>query len=116
MKKVLSVFLAILMMLSVVTVAFAADEQEETTTVVDATEEETTTGVFGTEELPDWAVKVLIKVGPKIAKPIIKIVMVFVKLLFKFGLIDSDKVIGDISNAFTTTVPAATSTEAVAIA
>lgn len=115
MKKVLSVFLAILMMLSVVTVAFAADEQEETTTVVDATEEETT-GVFGTEELPDWAVKVLIKVGPKIAKPIIKIVMVFVKLLFKFGLIDSDKVIGDIANAFTTTVPAATSTEAVAIA
>lgn len=103
MKKVLSVLLAVVMMFTVMSVAFAQDETpaEETTTV--AADEETTgeDDAFNVDEIPAW----VLKVGPKFAKVILKIVSIFVKIAFKLGLIDSEAIIDQISKALESTAP-----------
>lgn len=98
MKKLLSLFLALLMAFSVCTVAFAADEviEDETTTeapVTDGTEEEA--GDFDwLLDLPFWTV------GPafKFAKIALKLVKVYVKLAIIFGFIDKDDIISQIED------------------
>ncbi len=98
MKKVLSLILALVMMFSLCTVAFAEDTviEDETTTEAPAPE--------GTEEeagdfdwlldLPFWTV------GPafKFAKIALKLVKVYVKLAVIFGFIDKDDIIGQIED------------------
>lgn len=114
MKKVLSVLLAIVMMFTVMSVAFAEDTaaSDETTTV--AADEETTgeDGAFNVDEIPVW----VLKVGPKFAKVILKIVSIFVKIAFKLGLIDSEAIIDQISSALASTAPATTAPAEVVLA
>lgn len=105
MKKILSVLLAVIMMFTVMSVAFAEDAtdvSDESTTV--AAEEDTTAddSAFNIDDLPVW----VLKVGPKFAKVILKIVSIFVKIAFKLGLIDSEAIIDQISSALASTAPA----------
>ena len=75
MKKVLSVLLALVMMFSLMNVAFATAEDSAAadSTTVEATEEEK-----GFEDIPLWQ----LKIGVKLAKIVLKIVKIFAKLGF----------------------------------
>ncbi len=87
MKKVISVLLALVMMFSVMNVAFATAEEpaaEETT--VAASEDDILNDILDT---PLWQIKVGAKVGAIFAKVALKIVMV----LSKLGFIDLSGVV-----------------------
>lgn len=90
MKKVISVLLAILMVFSVMTVAFAADEP----TPEEPQQEETTEGEFNFEDIPLWQIKVGVKVG----KIVLKIAKAFVKVAMALGIIDSDDILNVIKD------------------
>lgn len=97
MKKIISLILALLMMFSVTTVAFAedvTDDAETTTGEVegDASEAETDDTLQWILDLPFWTV------GPalKFAKIALKLVKVYVKLAMIFGVIDKDDIISQI--------------------
>lgn len=123
MKKVISLFLALLMLFSVATVAFAAGNDTETpvavgesqnkagetpdTPPVDAQDEgadntaeepakEDTDVLEQIKDIPVAPAKAVLKVG----KIVLKLVKVFVKLGLKFGLIDSDELINTVAEAF----------------
>lgn len=123
MKKVISLFLALLMLFSVATVAFAAgndtddpvpvggpqDPAGETpdTPPVDAQDEgadntaeepakEDTDVLEQIQDIPVAPAKAVLKVG----KIVLKLVKVFVKLGLKFGLIDSDELVKTVAEAF----------------
>lgn len=115
MKKIISLFLALLMLFSVATVAFAADEGTETpsgTEVVEpqdegaegsetptepAKEETSAADLLETiKDMPVGEAKALLKVG----KVILKLVKVFVKLGIKFGLIDTDDLVKQVAEMF----------------
>lgn len=79
MKKVISVLLALVMMFSLMNVAFATAEDAEVETTVAASEDD----ILGEiEDIPLWQVKVGAKVGVIFAKVILKIVKVLSKLDF----------------------------------
>lgn len=95
MKKIISLFLALLMAFSVVTVAFAEGEADaETTTVVNvddttAAPEEGETDFGDLQwilDLPFWTVKS----GLKIAKIAFKLVSVYLTVAKIFGIVDKD--------------------------
>ncbi len=93
MKKIISLFLALLMIFSVATVAFATAEDTTAPTDVEATapaEDEEGTQDFGDlqwiMDLPFWTAKS----GLKIAKIAIKLVAVYLKVGKIFGLVDQD--------------------------
>lgn len=86
MKKVISVLLALVMMFSVMNVAFATAEDPATETTVEATEDN---GLGDIEDIPLWQIKVGAKVGVIFAKVALKIVMV----LSKLGFIDLSGVV-----------------------
>ena len=127
MKKMISLFLALLMVFSVATVAFAADDdtqapvatdaQDEGATAVDAQDEgaEPATDKQDTEEKKDEsdsksAEELLdqIKDMPvgtakallKVGKIVLKFVKIFAKLGIKFGLIDTDDIVKSVAEAF----------------
>ena len=87
MKKVISVLLALVMMFSLMNVAFATaeDPAAEDTTV--AASEDDIIGEI--EDIPLWQIKVGAKVGVIFAKVALKIVMV----LSKLGFIDLSGVV-----------------------
>ena len=104
MKKLISVFLAILMVFSVVTVAFAADGDPAEEPA--ATEETQENSAF------DAIVKLLIgdgnienvplgtaKAGLKIAKIFLKLAKAFIKVGDALGFIDGDKIFLDLVNS-----------------
>ncbi|MBQ3136285.1 MAG: hypothetical protein IJB74_02265 [Clostridia bacterium] len=94
MKKLISIFLAILMMFSFVTVAFATEAAPEAGTETTAPETENTPETVVPDlgeydwllDLPFWTV------GPafKFAKIALKLVNVFLKVAKIFGLVDKD--------------------------
>ncbi len=99
MKKIISLLLALVMVFSITTVAFAEDttvQDPETTT--EATEGETE----GEEkdplqfllDLPFWTVKPMFK----FAKIALKLVKVYVKIAVIFGIIDKNDIIGQIED------------------
>ena len=86
MKKVISLFLALLMIFSVATVAFAEEEP--------APEEETTAFDLGSlEDMPLWEAKLILKV----AKIAVKLVVTFVKVGVKLGFIAEDDITAKIN-------------------
>jgi len=104
MKKLISVLLAILMVFSVVTVAFAADGDAAQDPA--ATEETKENSAF------DAIVKLLIgdgsienvplgtaKAGLKIAKIFLKLAKAFIKVGDALGFIDGDKIFLDLVNS-----------------
>ena len=104
MKKLISVLLAILMVFSVVTVAFAADGDPAEEPA--ATEETQENSAF------DAIVKLLIgdgsienvplgtaKAGLKIAKIFLKLAKAFIKVGDALGFIDGDKIFLDLVNS-----------------
>ena len=104
MKKLISVLLAILMVFSVVTVAFAADGDPAEEPA--ATEETQENSAF------DAIVKLLIgdgsienvplgtaKAGLKIAKIFLKLAKAFIKVGDALGFIDGDKIVLDLVNS-----------------
>jgi len=104
MKKLISVLLAILMVFSVVTVAFAADG--------DATQEPAATEETKENSAFDAIVKLLIgdgsienvplgtaKAGLKIAKIFLKLAKAFIKVGDALGFIDGDKIFLDLVNS-----------------
>ena len=104
MKKLIAVLLAVLMMFSVVTVAFAEGETEEPTTT--AAEEENSNAAL------DSIIKLLIgdgsienmpigtaKAGLKIAKIFLKLAKAFIKVGDALGFIDGDKIFLDLVNS-----------------
>lgn len=103
MKKVISVLLALVMMFSLMNVAFATAEDPAAadSTTVEATEEEK-----GLEDIPLWQAKL----GVKLAKIVLKVVMILAKL----GFIDLSGIIeqleGYISGATTPAEPEAPAT------
>ena len=114
MKKIISLFLALLMLFSVATVAFAADEGTETPSGTEVVEpqdegaegsetptepakEETSADLLETiKDMPVGEAKALLKVG----KVVLKLVKVFVKLGIKFGLIDTDDLVKQVAEMF----------------
>ncbi len=127
MKKMISLFLALLMVFSVATVAFAADDdtqapvatdaQDKGAPAVDAQDEgaEPATDKQDTEEKKDEsdsksAEELLdqIKDMPvgtakallKVGKIVLKFVKIFAKLGIKFGLIDTDDIVKSVAEAF----------------
>ena len=122
MKKVISLFLALLMAFSVATVAFAADADTQDPPEQVDVQDEGAEG-SGTQEEPasqpatdpaaeeekkeDDLLDTIkdIPVGPakavlKVGKIILKLVKVFVKLGIKFGLIDTDEMVNSVAEAF----------------
>ena len=104
MKKLISVLLAILMVFSVVTVAFAADG--------DAAQEPAATEEAKENSAFDAIVKLLIgdgsienvplgtaKAGLKIAKIFLKLAKAFIKVGDALGFIDGDKIFLDLVNS-----------------
>ncbi len=95
MKKVLSVFLAILMLFSAVTVVSAEDAVEPDDTVTEVVGD---SGEGSAEEAPllgeyDWLLDLPFwTVGPafKLAKIALKLVRVFLKVAKIFGFVDKD--------------------------
>lgn len=113
MKKVLSVLLALVMMFSLMSVAFATAEEPAPETTVAASEED----ILGEiEDIPLWQIKVGAKVGVIIAKVALKLVMV----LSKLGFIDLSGVIQQlvdyIKGAIAPQEPEAPATTAAAVA
>ncbi len=117
MKKMISLFLALLMVFSVATVAFAADDDTQAPVATDAQDEgaEPATDKQDTEEkkdesdsksaeelldqikdMPVGTAKALLKVG----KIVLKFVKIFAKLGIKFGLIDTDDIVKSVAEAF----------------
>ena len=108
MKKIISLFLALLMVFSITTVAFAedaaADDSQTTTQPSGDADEggegeseaapETDDTLQWLLDLPFWTV------GPalKFAKIALKLVKVYVKLAIIFGIIDKDDIIGQIED------------------
>lgn len=103
MKKVISLLLAVLMMFSVCTVAFAetsAEGEGQTTTeaVPDDGTGDTETPAEGEEETPDlsdvqWILDLpfwTVKAGSKVAKVAAKLVIVYLKVAKIFGLVEKD--------------------------
>lgn len=104
MKKLISILLAVLMLFSVVTVAFAADGDGADQPA--ATEENNSNALF------DAIVKALIgdgsieniplgtaKAGLKIAKIFLKLAKAFIKVGDALGFIDGDKIFLDLVNS-----------------
>ena len=87
MKKVISVLLALVMMFSFMSVAFATAEDPATEDTTVAASEGDILGEI--EDIPLWQIKVGAKVGVIFAKVALKIVMV----LSKLGFIDLSGVI-----------------------
>ncbi len=103
MKKLIALLLAVLMMFSVVTVAFAAEGDPEDTTA--AAEENSNAAL-------DSIIKLLIgdgsienmpvgtaKAGLKIAKIFLKLAKAFIKVGDALGIIDGDKIFMDLVNS-----------------
>lgn len=95
MKKIISLFLALLMAFSVVTVAFATDaevsEETSTTAPAEGTEEDADEIIDLGEyqwilDLPFWTVKPALK----FAKIAFKLVSVYLKVAKIFGLVEED--------------------------
>ncbi|MGN1193971.1 MAG: hypothetical protein ACI4SB_00645 [Acutalibacteraceae bacterium] len=103
MKKVISVLLALVMMFSLMNVAFATAEDPAGDTTVAASEEDTLDQI---RDIPLWQVKI----GVKVASIVLKIVLVFAKL----GFIDLSGIIAQlqdfISNATSPAEPEAPAT------
>lgn len=94
MKKVISVLLALVMMFSLMNVAFATAEDAEVETTVAASEDD----ILGEiEDIPLWQVKVGAKVGVILAKVVLKIVLV----LSKLGFIDLSGIIEQLKDYIT---------------
>lgn len=103
MKKIIALLLAVIMTFSLGTVAFATDAEtpaaDETTTAAPSEggegESEAEAGDFDwLLDLPFWTV------GPalKFAKVALKLVVVFVKVGSIFGLVDTNDIIGQITD------------------
>lgn len=103
MKKLISILLAVLMIFSVVTVAFAAEGEGEEQPA--ATEENSNAAL-------DAIIKALIgdgsienmplgtaKAGLKIAKIFLKLAKAFIKVGDALGIIDGDKIFMDLVNS-----------------
>ena len=103
MKKLISVLLAILMIFSVVTVAFAAEGEGE---------EQPAASEENSNEALDAIIKALIgdgsienmplgtaKAGLKIAKIFLKLAKAFIKVGDALGFIDGDKIFLDLVNS-----------------
>lgn len=86
MKKVISVLLALVMMFSLMNVAFATAEDPAADTTVAASEDNILDDI---EDIPLWQIKVGAKVGVIFAKIILKVVMI----LSKLGFIDLSGII-----------------------
>lgn len=101
MKKIISVFLAMLMIFSVVTVAFAADgDVTDTPAATDTTgtdTEETTEEEFEITDLPIWTVGA----GFKIGKIILKLAKAFLKVASALGLIDVSELLQNLISQIT---------------
>ena len=97
MKKILSILLALVMIFTMTTIAFAAgeDDSNEPDVSVSENEDDTTKG-SGLEDIPLWQVKV----GAKVGKVIVKIVIAFVKVGLALGIIDSDELIQKVKDMF----------------
>lgn len=94
MKKVISVLLALVMMFSLMNVAFATAEDPAVETTVAASED----GVLGdVEDIPLWQIKVGAKVGVIFAKIILKVVMI----LSKLGFVDLSEIIEQLKDYIT---------------
>lgn len=94
MKKVISVLLALVMMFSLMNVAFATAEEPAPETTVAASEGNILDDI---EDIPLWQIKVGAKVGVVIAKVLLKVVMV----LSKLGFIDLSGVIEQLKDYIT---------------
>ena len=98
MKKLISLLLAVLMVFSLVTVAFAADEatdapETENTETVAPDEEEGTESLIPDLGEYDWILDLPFwTVGPalKFAKIALKLVSVYLKVAKIFGLVEKD--------------------------
>ena len=104
MKKLISVLLAILMVFSVVTVAFAADgDPAEEPAATEETQENSAfdaivkllIGEGGIENVPLGTAKA----GLKIAKIFLKLAKAFIKVGDALGFIDGDKIFLDLVNS-----------------
>lgn len=110
MKKIIAVLLALVMMFTMTTVAFAAEgDATEPPAASDGAEGGANDGAEDTdakEEEPllgelDWLLDLPIwtlKPAFKVAKIALKLVKVVVKLGMIFGIIDSDEIIGKITD------------------
>ena len=103
MKKLIALLLALLMMFSVVTVAFAADGEPEDTTA--AAEENSNAALesiikllIGDGSIENMPVGTA-KAGLKIAKIFLKLAKAFIKVGDALGFIDGDKIFLDLVNS-----------------
>ena len=99
MKKLIALFLALLMIFTVATVAFAADETPEdpaTTTTEEPTDEEGAEGEFDIMNIQIWQAKFGLKVG----KILLKLVKAAVKVLIALRIIDKDEIADMVINLF----------------
>ncbi len=94
MKKLISLLLALVMVFSITTVAFAEETTEPDTTVTEEipTDEEETDPLQFLLDLPFWTVKPMLK----FAKIALKLVKVYVKLAVIFGVVDKNDIISQI--------------------
>ena len=99
MKKLISVLLAILMVFSVVTVAFAADGD----TPAEETKESSAFDAIVKALIGDGSIENIplgtAKAGLKIAKIFLKLAKAFIKVGDALGFIDGDKIFLDLVNS-----------------
>ena len=105
MKKLIALLLAVLMMFSVVTVAFAEGEPDDTTTTAAAEEENSNAALESIIKLliGDGSIENMpigtAKAGLKIAKIFLKLAKAFIKVGDALGFIDGDKIFLDLVNS-----------------
>lgn len=105
MKKIISLLLALIMMFSMCTVAFAADDAATNdTTASEGTETEGEAAEDEEEAILgeyDWILDLpfgTVKPALKIAKIVLKLAKVYVKLGVIFGIIDKDALVEQIGD------------------
>ena len=91
MKKIIALLLAMLMIFTITTVAFAEDAEPETPAQEQTADDETTgeEESFDVMDLPIWTVKAGFKVG----KIVLKIAKAFLKVASALGLIDVEELL-----------------------
>lgn len=95
MKKVISLLLAVLMVFSVTTVAFAADEPESSVETTQAPETEVTREPSDVENnITQYLEQLQLKLGLKAGKIVVKILIKLVMVGLKLGIINIDTIKG----------------------
>ena len=98
MKKLISILLALLMIFSIGTVAFAADgDGTEDPAVVDTEDPAADEDSFEFTDLPFWTVKA----GFKLGKVVLKLAKAFLKVADALGLIDVSEMLQGLSDQIT---------------